>query len=78
MGKPKVGYDTQRLANDMAERGWMATDLARAAGVSDMTVSRFLRGNRQTARTAKLLANAMGYSPRRYVVRLASAEAVSA
>jgi transcriptional regulator with XRE-family HTH domain len=78
MGKPKIGYDTRRLSLDMADRGWMATDLARLAGLSDMTVSRFLRGDRQTARTAQKLANALGYSPRRYVVRVSADQAISA
>ncbi len=53
----------------MAVRGWLSTDLAREAGVADMTVTRFFRGDHQTARTAKKLANALGYSPRRYMLR---------
>jgi DNA-binding LacI/PurR family transcriptional regulator len=53
----------------MAEHGWMPKDLARAAKVSEMTVSRFLRKDRQTAKTAKKLADALGYSPRRYVIQ---------
>lgn len=69
MDKPKVRYNVTRLAEDMAERGWLATDLARIAGMSDRQVSRFLRGEVQTAKTAKKLAHAMGYSPKRYVVR---------
>lgn len=69
MGKPVVSYNVQRMAFDMAERGWVATDLARVAGVSDMTVSRFLRGERQSPRTAKRLAEALGYSIRRYLRR---------
>ncbi len=68
-------FDVPRMVNDMAERGWVATDLARAADVSDMTVSRFLRGTRQTATTAKKLASAMGYSVRRYVVSRAAVSA---
>ncbi len=68
MEKPTVSYDTHRLATDMAERGWMATDLARVANVSDRTVSRFLRGESQTAPTAKKLAEALGFSVRRYLL----------
>lgn len=68
MEKPTVRYDVHRLVTDMAERGWMATDLARLAGVSDRTVSRFLREERQTAPTAKKLAEALGYSIRRYLI----------
>jgi plasmid maintenance system antidote protein VapI len=62
-----VAYDTTLLEHDMAERGWLATDLARAAGVSDMTVSRFLSGERRTARTADKLARALGKTVRRYL-----------
>jgi plasmid maintenance system antidote protein VapI len=53
---------------DMAEKGWLATHLAKTAGVSDMTVSRFLSGEVQTAPTAKKLAKALGRSIRRYLV----------
>ena len=52
----------------MAERGWLPVDLARRAKVSHMTVHRFLRGERQTARTAKKLATALGHSVRRYLI----------
>ena len=52
---------------DLAAKGWLPTDLARAAGVSDMTVSRFLNGARQNPRTVKKLAEALGYSVRRYL-----------
>lgn len=65
---PKVVYDVQRMAEDMAIKGWTKLDLARAATVSDMTVIRFLRGDHQTAPTADRLARALGFSPRRYVV----------
>jgi transcriptional regulator with XRE-family HTH domain len=76
MVKPIVRYDTQRLVVDMAERGWMASDLARVSGVSKMTVTRFLRGERQTAKMAKKFADALGHSTRRYIVT-ASREAVA-
>lgn len=65
---PTVTYDVQLLATDMAAKGWLKLDLARAAGVADMTVIRFLRGEQRTARTAKKLAKALGYSVRRYLV----------
>lgn len=64
----KPQYDIDRLRDDMALRGWMPTDLARVAEVSDMTVSRFLRAEAQTAKTAKKLATALGYSVRRYFI----------
>lgn len=65
----RANYDAARVASDMTAKGWIATDLARKAKVSDMTVSRFLRGERQTARVALKLAKALGYSIRRYIVR---------
>lgn len=63
---PRAHFNTRRLAGDMALRGWNNGDLARAAGVSGMTISRFLRGHRQTAKTAAKIAHALGYSVRRY------------
>lgn len=68
LSAPKVRFDTQRLAEDMALRGWTKLDLATEAGVSDMTVIRFLRGERQTPKMAKKLALALGYSVRRYLI----------
>ena len=60
-------YDSDRMATDMALRGWLAADLSRVSGVSPMTVSRFLNGQTQTARVAIRLAAALGYSVRRYL-----------
>jgi transcriptional regulator with XRE-family HTH domain len=62
-------YDVAKLRDDMEARGWLPMDLARHADVSHMTVSRFLKGEFQTARTAKKLADALGRSLRRYRVR---------
>jgi transcriptional regulator with XRE-family HTH domain len=64
-----VRFDVAKMRDDMAERGWIATDLARAAAVSDMTVSRFLKGERNNARTAEKLARALGRGIRRYLIR---------
>jgi len=61
-------YNVALLKNDMAAKGWLPTDLARRARVSDMTVSRFLSGERRTARSAKKIATALGYSIRRYLI----------
>jgi transcriptional regulator with XRE-family HTH domain len=72
--RPRARYDTAKVVHDMALKGWLPTDLARAAGISDMTVSRFLKGVRQTERTAEKLSRALGYSPRRYLL---SVEAVA-
>lgn len=68
--KTDVGYDVALLKQDMARRGWLPTHLARAAGVSDMTVSRFLNGDIQTAPTAKKLAEALGRNVSRYILPL--------
>lgn len=71
--RPKAHYDVEKMVEDMALKGWLPTDLARAADVSDMTVSRFLKAETQTERTAEKLARALGYSPRRYFVGVAIA-----
>jgi len=64
----KTTFDVERMLDDMAIRGWLAIDLARAAGVADMTVYRFLRREAQTNKTAKKLAEALGFSVRRYLI----------
>lgn len=68
-------YNVAALCDDMATKGWLPIDLARAAGVSHMTVSRFLSGERRTARMAKKLATALGRSVRHYLI--SSREAVT-
>jgi transcriptional regulator with XRE-family HTH domain len=70
-----IEFDTQLLAEDMALKGWTKLDLARRAGVADMTVIRFLRGERQTAPTAKKLAKALGHSLKRYLISASKAVA---
>lgn len=64
-----VEFDVAKMRLDMTERAWLPTDLARAAGVSDNTVGRFLSGERRNPRTAEKLARALGRSIRRYIVR---------
>ncbi len=63
-----IQFDAQRMAEDMALKGWNKLELSKRAGVADMTVIRFLRGQGQTAPTAKKLAAALGYSVRRYLI----------
>lgn len=72
---PIVRFNAQLLAEDMALKGWSKLDLATAAGVADMTVIRFLRGERQTPQTVKKLAKALGHSVRRYLI--SSREAIA-
>lgn len=62
----RARYNIQLMVKDMALLGWNNAALARAAGVSTMTVSRFLRGTRQTAPTADCLSRALGRPVRRY------------
>lgn len=64
-----VRFNVDLLREDMAVKGWLNADLASAAGVSDMTVTRFLRGDHRTNRTAAKLSTALGYSVRRYLLR---------
>ena len=71
--KPVVRYNTQLLAEDIAAKGWMPVDAARRSGLSSKTVTRFLSGEFQTAKTAKRLAEALGRSVSRYLVRQAEA-----
>lgn len=61
-------FDVSKLKGDLDARGWIATDLARHAGVSDMTVTRVMRGSCTNARTWAKLAEALGFSPRRYAI----------
>lgn len=70
--EPRVTFNTQLMAEDMARRGFNKLDLATRAGVADMTVIRFLRGQNQTAKTAKKLAKALGHHIDRYLVSTAA------
>jgi len=67
-----VRFDGRLMAEDVAIKGWLPVDLARRASVADMTVYRFLSGERQTAPIAKKLARALGFSVRRYLVSVKS------
>lgn len=62
-------FDVAKVAEDMAARGWMPTDLAREAAVSNATVSRFLNRKLQTAKTARKIAAALKKPVGRYLVR---------
>lgn len=70
-------FDGALMAEDIALKGWLPIELARRAQVSDMTVYRFLSGERQTAPTAKKLARALGYSVRRYLISSRTKERVA-
>jgi transcriptional regulator with XRE-family HTH domain len=68
-GAGRLNWNAQLMAEDMAVKGWTKLEFAIRAGVSDMTVIRFLRGEQQTAPTAKKLAKALGRSVERYLIR---------
>lgn len=61
-----LDLDLAKLKADIADRGWLAEDLARKAKVHKATVSRVLAGLRANPRTVARLARAMGYTVRRY------------
>jgi transcriptional regulator with XRE-family HTH domain len=61
-------YDVALMQEDLKAKGWLPIDLARKADVSHMSVSRFFSGERQTPRMAKKLAQAMGFTLRRYLI----------
>jgi len=72
---PRPTYDVIRMADDIAIRGWNLSQVAIRADISPMTVGRFLRGERQTAATAKKIARALGRSIHRYLI--SSGEAIA-
>ena len=63
-------YDAALMRDDMEEQGYFASDLARRANVSNTQVGRFLKGERQTPKMGKKLADALGMPVRRYLIRL--------
>jgi transcriptional regulator with XRE-family HTH domain len=68
--QPVVEYDVTQMQRDMVGKGWQSSDLARRAGVSKSTVSRFFDGSFQTPPTAKKIAKALGFPLRRYLIEL--------
>ena len=58
-----VGIDPDVLRREMARRGWRNTDLARAARISDATVSAACAGKPVSAVTLKLIAEALATAP---------------
>lgn len=55
-----VRYDVDRMQRDIVAKGWHPVDLARRAGVSASSVTRFFSGEFQTPRMAKRLSKALG------------------
>ena len=64
--KRRARFNVDRILADMTLRGWNNSDLATAAGVSAMTVTRFINGTTQTPKTGSRIAEALGHPVRRY------------
>jgi transcriptional regulator with XRE-family HTH domain len=64
----RVQYDVRLMAEDMAAKGWLASDVAGRVGVAVSTVTRFLNGEHQSAPMLKRISKVLGRSPRRYIV----------
>ncbi len=62
-------FDAQLMRDDMAERGWLQSELASAANVHYETVGRVLREETKNPKTIARLARALGRSPGRYLKR---------
>lgn len=72
--RPTPRWNVERLVRDMTLRCMNAQTLAARAGVTPKTVNRFLDGSTQTTKTAGKIAGALGYSVKRYLVRIETPE----
>lgn len=68
----RVTFRTGLVVEDMTALGWQSIDLARRCQVAPSTVTRFLSGQRQTARVAAKIAKALRRPIERYVIREAA------
>lgn len=73
-----IRFDGGKVAVDMALKGWEVPDLAARAGVSIRTIYRFIGNEKQTPKTAKKIAAALGFSIRRYLIGIAQEQTVAA
>ena len=64
----KPTYNLPLIREDMALKGWLQNDVAKAAGLTENTISQFLRGYNTSPRTAKKIARALRHSLRRYLI----------
>lgn len=65
---PRATYNVALIVEDMSIAALNVTSLAQRANLSKNTISRFLRGEHQTAKAAAAIARALGYkTARRYV-----------
>lgn len=67
--EPVVEFNRQLMAEDAAAKGFTKLLWSQKAKVSDMTVIRFLRGERVTAAMVAKLAKPLGHPVERYIVR---------
>lgn len=58
--------DTAQIVADMLDRGWNQSEMSRRSGVHESTLSRFIAGEHQTAKTLKRIAKALGRKPSDY------------
>lgn len=65
----KPRYDVGLVRDDMEARGWMLFDLAREVDLSGATITRFMKRQRQTPKTAKKIARVFGREPEYYLIR---------
>lgn len=66
---PVVEFNRQLMAEDAAAKGFTKLRWSQRAKVSDMSVIRFLRGERVTPALVAKLAKPLGYPVERYIVR---------
>ncbi len=76
ISEPVVEYNRQLMAEDAAAKGFTKLRWAQKARVSDMSVIRFLRGERVTPALVAKLAKPLGHNVERYILRKAN-EAVA-
>jgi hypothetical protein len=69
LGMALIQYNRQLMAEDAAARGWTNLEWSRRAGVSDMSVTRFLRGDSVTPKMVARLAKPLNQKVERYLLR---------
>jgi len=58
-----ISMNTARLDRELARRGWNATDLAKASGISVATISAARHGRRVANSSLRKIANALLEAP---------------
>jgi transcriptional regulator with XRE-family HTH domain len=65
MASPNI--KVAEIERDMLRRGWNRRDLARAAGLGESTITRFLNGGYRTPKSLKRIAMALDRPVDRYI-----------